>query len=205
MQPPPTSDLPLAYSAPKKGTERFVGGFMLGVGWDIALPIASVADFTSNVSAKGFDVLFQYWLHKNFTIGGAVGWQTYSDERPRETYQLDTSGDAALTATFHNSVQNGAARLVGRGYLFDDGPVLPFGGLSIGVGWTTFQSSAADIALYDNTTSILLGAELGALFVPSSNGPMFTASARYTVLPAASFGKVDDVQSVTFQLGVMMP
>jgi hypothetical protein len=177
---------------------------MLGVGWDIGVPVGSVHGFTSNVSAAGFEILFQYWLHKNFSIGGDVDWQTYSDERPRETVQVDSSGDAALTATFFNSVQNGAARLVGRGYLLDDGPVLPFGGLNLGVGWSTFQSSAADLAFYDNTVSILLGAELGALVVPARDGPLFTVGARYTILPAATFRTVENMQSVTFQLGVMM-
>jgi len=186
----------------KSGTERYVGKFMLGVNWDVAIPVGSVHDFSANASAAGFELLFQYWLNQHLTIGGSMDWQTYWDARPRTTYQIE---NGAVTATADNSVQNGAARFLARYYILEQGPVLPYAGLNIGIGWTTFQSAAADLLLYDNTVSVLLGAELGAAIVTGRDVPLFTIGARYSNLPAANFMKVENVQAFTFQFGVLSP
>jgi hypothetical protein len=185
---------------PKTGTDRYVGKFMLGLNWDVAIPVGSVENFTSNASAVGFELLFQYWLRKNLTIGGSLDWQTYWDEKPRTTYPIE---NGAVTATADNSVQNGAARAIIRAYPLDRGPLLPYVGFNIGVGWSTFQSAAADLLLYDNTVSVLIGGEIGVAIAASRDIPLFTVGARYTTLPAANFINVDSVQSVTFQFGVM--
>ena len=202
--PPPIDAAPLPYVEPKRGTERFVGRFMLGVGWNIGLPIGSVHDFTSEVSAAGFNITFQYWLHPHFSLGGALDWQTYSDDRPRTTYTVPGDDRRALTATSDNSVQNGAASLVGRGYLLDDGPLLPFAGLHLGFGWSTFQAAAADLRFYDNPTSIVLGGELGTLIQVNPHSPLFTVSARYSTQPASEFLSVTNLQAVTVTVGIMM-
>jgi hypothetical protein len=186
----------------RTGTERYVGRFMLGVNWDVAIPVGSVHDFTENASAAGFELFFQYWLTRNITLGGGLDWQTYWDSRPRTTHQIE---NGAITATADNSVQTGAARFLARYYFLEDGPVLPYGGLNIGVGWTTFQSAAADLLLYDNTVSVLLGVELGAAVVLSPNSPLFTVGARYTSLPAAEALTVQSVNAFTFQFGVLSP
>jgi hypothetical protein len=175
---------------------------MLGINWDVAIPIGSVHDFSGNASAAGFELLFQYWLTQHITMGASMDWQTYWDARPRTTYQIE---NGAVTATADNSVQNGAARFLARYYILDQGPLLPYAGLNIGIGWTTFQSAAADILLYDNTVSVLLGGELGVSIAAGRDVPLFNVGVRYSNLPAANFGKVDNVQAVTFQFGVLSP
>lgn len=173
----------------------------MGVAWDVALPIGSVHDFTSNVSAAGFDVQFQYFLTSHISLGAGTDWQTFTDERERSTRQIE---NGALTTTAYNSVWGGDIRGTAHYYFLDEGPVLPFVGANIGIGWTTLQSSAADLAVYDNQTSVLLGGELGAVVQPGRHAPMFLVGARYTALPAVEFIDVTDVQSITFQLGLML-
>jgi hypothetical protein len=175
---------------------------MLGLNWDVAVPVGSVHNFTNNVSPVGFELFFQYFVTPNIAVGAGLDWQTYWDSQPRSTYQVE---NGAVTATADNSIQNGAARAIVRYYLMDRGTVLPFIGGNIGLGWSTFQSAAADLALYDNTLSILLGGELGAAFAFARDTPLLTLAARYQTLPAADFLAVTNVQSFTFQFGLMSP
>lgn len=175
---------------------------MVGVAWDIGIPVASVHDFTSNVSAAGFDLSLRYWLHPRITLVGEVEWQTYRDEKPRTTYPL---GNGALTATAYNSLQTGSLRFGADFFLLEQGPLLPFVGVNIGYGWSTFQTAAADIALYDDQDSVVLGAELGALFALSPRAPLILVAGRYSAAPSMEFlNSVKDVQSITIQLGVLL-
>lgn len=178
------------------------GKFMFGVNWDVGIPIGSANTFSSNVSAVGFELLVQYWATSHITAGLSMDWQTYWDTKPRTTYEVD---NGAITATADNSIQNGATRAIGRYYFLDQGVALPYAGANIGLGWSTFQTAASSVALYDNTLSILLGGELGVAFVPAPNSPLLNVGARYTTLPAANFLAVNNVQTITFQVGVLTP
>jgi hypothetical protein len=178
------------------------GKFMFGVNWDVGIPIGSANTFSSNVSAVGFELLLQYWATSHITAGISMDWQTYWDTKPRTTYEIE---NGAVTATADNSIQNGATRAIGRYYFLDQGLALPYAGANIGLGWSTFQTAASSVALYDNTLSILLGGELGVAFVPAPNAPLLNLGARYTTLPAANFLAVTNVQSITFQVGILTP
>jgi hypothetical protein len=198
-EPPPPADYA---GAPRSSAGTYQGNFMVGIGWDVGLPIGSAHDFTQNLSPAGFALSFQYWATSHLTVGASMDWQTYWDSKPRSTYPIQ---NGAITATADNSIQNGAARALVRWYFMDQGPLLPYAGFNIGVGWSTFQSTAASLVLYDNTVSVLVGGELGVAFAASRQSPLLTLSARYTNLPAADFLNVTNVQSVTFQLGMMSP
>lgn len=185
-----------------EGTAGYVGDAMVGVAWDVGVPVGSVHDFTANVSPVGFEISLRYWLHPRFTIGGGVEWQTYRDDKPRTTYQIT---DGAVTATAYNSLQTGSLRVGGDFYFLDRGPVLPYLGANIGYAWSTFQSSAADLLLYDNKDSVVVGVEAGALFALAPRAPLVVLAARYNAAPALEFlNSVKDVQSVTFQLGLLI-
>jgi len=192
---------PAEYALPR-GPSTYQGSFMFGINWELAIPLGSVHSFAGNVSPVGFDLYGQYWVTSRVTLGASLDWQTYWETQPRTTYPVE---NGAVTATADNSVQNGAARFLARFYAIEHGPVLPYGGVNIGVGWSTFQSAAADLALYDNTVSVLLGGEVGAVFVPSPGAPLLSLGIRYTNLPAADFLKVTNVQSLAFQFGILSP
>jgi hypothetical protein len=200
--PPVAAPPPMDYVPGVARSQTYAGRYMLGLAWDVAFPLGSVHDFTRTVSPVGFELLFQYWLTSRFTIGASADWQTFWDTHPRTTYGIE---NGAVTATADNSIQNGAARLITRFYVLEQGPVLPYAGLNIGIGWSTFQSAAADLALYGNTGSVLLGGELGVAVVASRDAPIIAVGGRYSALPAADFLNVTDVQTFTFQLGLMSP
>ena len=191
-----------AVPSPPEGTAAYVHSVMVGAAWDFGVPLGSVHDFTSNVSGVGFDISLRYWLHPRFTIGAEVEWQTYRDDKPRTTYPVT---DGAVTATAYNSLQTGSLRATADFYLLDRGPVLPFVGASVGYGWSTFQTAAADIQLYDNQDSVVVGAELGALFALSPRAPLLLVAGRYSAAPSMEFLKsVQAVQAITLQVGVLL-
>ena len=182
--------------------ESNVGHLMGGMAWNVGVPVGSVRNFTSNASAAGLELLIKYWVHPRITIGASVDWQTYAEQRPRTTYQRP---NGAITATAYNSVLMGTVRAGGDYFFLDEGPVLPFAGASIGFGWSTLQTAAADLAIYDNQSSVVLGLDAGVVISTSSRrGPMFLLGARSSAEPVVSFlDTVKDLQAITFQLGVM--
>jgi hypothetical protein len=160
-----------------------------------------VRDFTSNASAAGLELLLKYWVHPQITIGASVDWQTFAEQRPRTTYQRP---NGAITATAYNSLLMGAIRVGGDFFFLDDGPVLPYAGANIGFGWSTLQTTAADLALYDNQSSIVLGLQAGVMITTGQKGLAFLIGGRYSAEPVVSFlDTVKDVQTVTLQLGVL--
>jgi hypothetical protein len=175
--------------------------FSLGAGWHLGIPIGSVTDFTDNVSGVGFDLLFKYWVHPRVTVGGGFDWQTFTDSRPRTTYQIE---NGAVTATAYNSVQLGNLRAGADFYLMDRGHLLPYLGAQVGFQWSTLQTIAADVALYDNQESVVVGGELGTLIAMDERSPFLMLAANYSYAPAVEFlNAVDDVQSISIRLGVL--
>ena len=174
---------------------------MGGMAWNVAFPVGSMSDFTGDVSASGLELLLKYWIHPRITIGASVDWQTFADERPRTTYPIR---NGALTATAYNSVLMGAVRAGGDFYFLEDGPVLPYAGANIGFGWSTLQTSASDIAIYDNQSSVVLGVQAGVVIDTSPRAPKIILGGRYTAEPVVSFlSSVHDLQTIVLQLGLM--
>ncbi|HEX5099592.1 MAG TPA: hypothetical protein VFV94_08840 [Polyangiaceae bacterium] len=207
-EPPPPPPQPIEYGAPPpppqapEGTRRYLGNAMVGFAWDLGIPIGTVHNFTSNVSGLGFDISFHYWIHPQLTLGGNVEWQTFTDQRDRTTYAIP---NGAITATAYNSVQTASLRAGAQYYFVDSGLALPYVGVNVGYGWATFQSAAADILLYDNQDSIVLGGELGVLLALADNAPLVKISGRYSAAPAMEYlDSVKDMQTITFQLGLML-
>ena len=207
-EPPPPPPQAIEYGAPPpppqppEGTRRYLGNAMVGFAWDLGVPIGTIHNFTSNVSGLGFDISFHYWIHPQLTLGGNVEWQTFTDQRDRTTYQIP---NGAITATSYNSVQTASLRAAAQYYFVDSGVALPYVGVNVGYGWATFQSAAADILLYDNQDSIVLGGELGVLLALAEKAPLVKISGRYSAAPAMEFlDSVKDMQTITFQLGLML-
>jgi hypothetical protein len=199
LAPPPPDQVPPPMVAPP-GTSLREGRFSLGLAYNVGIPVGSVHDFTSKVSGVGFEFLDKFWLSEQLTLGIGIDWQTFTDDKPRTTYPIE---NGAVTATAYNSVQQAAIRAGADYYIATGGALEPFIGLNAGFAWSTFQTSAADIALYDDQESFIVGGELGALFsVPQ--GPMLFLTGRYSYQPSAEFlSSVTDLQAVTIQIGAM--
>lgn len=204
-EPPPPAqvqvyDVPSA--PPPREREPNVGNFMVGFNWNFAFPVGSITNFVNNVSGLGFELMFRYWVHPRINVGVSTDWQTFTDSRPRTTYPL---GTGAVTATAYNSVRVGTIRAGGDYYFMNRGVVQPFAGLNVGYGWSTFQTSAADLVRYDNENSIVLGAGAGISFMFAHDAPRLVVAGRYSYQPSASFMSANDIQSIVIQAGLASP
>jgi hypothetical protein len=170
------------------------------VGWNFNVPLGSVRDFAANVSPVGLEIQLRYWALPRVSFGLSGEWDSYADQRPRSTYQLE---GGALTATAYNNLLSAILRFVPTYYLLEDGPVLPYVAPNIGVAWTEYRSRTADLELTDSSLSIAYGAEAGVLIPAPLDGPMFLLQARYTALPASEFrNRTDNAQTLAFMAGM---
>ncbi|HKO47172.1 MAG TPA: hypothetical protein VJV79_05585, partial [Polyangiaceae bacterium] len=176
------------------------GHFMIGAAWNVAFPVGSVHQFTNAVSGLGFEFLARYLVLPQLSIGGSTDFQTFVASQPRTTYQLN---NGALTATAYNSVRVAVVRATAHYYFLKDGPVLPYAGANIGIGWSTFQSSAADLVIYDNQASVVFGADVGTLFPLNDSKLALLTAVRYSAMPAVDFLAVSNVQTLSLQFGVL--
>ncbi len=198
MPPAPLNEPP-APPPPARNPDS-TGRVVFGGAWDVGFPVGSVHDFTQAVSGLGFEFMARYFVLPQLTVGVGADFQSFAAAQPRTTYQVN---NGALTATAYNSVQNAALRASVHYYFLKDAPVVPYAGLSVGVGWSTFQSAAADLAFYDNQASVLLGGDVGALLPVPNSGVALLAAVRYLALPAADFLSVSNVQTLSLQFGLL--
>ncbi len=71
--------------------------FMVGLGWDFSLPLASTADFTNQFSVQGFSIEVKYVGLGKLEIGGLVAWHTLA-EKGFSTY-TDPTGEVTVSGT----------------------------------------------------------------------------------------------------------
>lgn len=170
------------------------------VGWNFNMPLGSMRDFTENISPVGFEMQLRYWATRRLSFGLSGEWDSYADERPRSSYQLD---NGALTATAYNHLFSAILRFIPTVYLIDDGPVLPFVAPNIGVAWNEYRTRAADLELSESKVSIVYGAEAGVLIPTPMDGPMFLFQLRYTAQPASEFrNQTSNAQSLALLAGL---
>jgi hypothetical protein len=196
----PTADpypLETSWVTPGRLEQGAISGF---IGWSFNAPVGSVRDFTGNLSPLGFELQFRSWVSSKLSLGVSGDWVGFVDDRPRSTYAVD---NLAVTATSYNRTQTASARFLVHYYFLDSGPVRPYVGPHVGIGWSAFDLEAANLVLSDNDTSIVYGLEGGAAIVTSQSGPIILANLRYSALPSAEFqSAVSNVQTLGLLVGL---
>ncbi len=102
--------------------------FMLGVLWDVSIPVASTTDFTSKVSPQGISVDGRYRGFGNLGIGFTVAWHTLSEK----TRSTTTYGSATISGT--QVRETAATPFTGKIFyaLRDMKKVIPYVGFGLG-------------------------------------------------------------------------
>jgi hypothetical protein len=183
------------------GTSPGLAGRLAGVvGWEFAVPLGSVRNFSANVSPLGLELQLRYWALQQLSISLSGDWTWFGDVRPRTTYQLD---HATVRATAYDSMVSSTLRLGAQYYLLREGLALPYVGPHLGAGWTRYRSETADLELSEDEFSFVYGAEAGVLLPMTGSGPMFLFQVRYAAQPGSEFRSiVSNVQTLTFTAAV---
>jgi hypothetical protein len=183
------------------GTSPSLAGKLAGVvGWEFAVPLGSVRNFSANVSPLGLELQLRYWALQQLSISLSGDWTWFGDVRPRTTYQLD---HATVRATAYDSMVSSTLRLGAQYYLLREGLALPYVGPLLGAGWTRYRSETADLELSEDEFSFVYGAEAGVLLPMTGSAPMFLFQVRYAAQPGSEFRSlVSNVQTLTFTAAV---
>ena len=94
---------------------------MVGLTWDLSIPLASTADFTNQVSVQGFGIEVKYLGLdkvglKNVEVGGMVAWHTLA----QKGYATFVDGDTTVSGTTVNEMSSNPLLLRAH-YVFRSG------------------------------------------------------------------------------------
>jgi outer membrane protein len=123
--------------------DQEIGGDQLfGISYDIAIPSGDLGEFIEKTSFRGVSFDYQYFVSRNFTVGGRLGWNIFKEVVDRETYEFgpeqgfNTSG--AITAKLWKYAHVLPIQVTGRYYYTPvvGSPGRIFGGLGLGTSFT---------------------------------------------------------------------
>ena len=93
---------------------------------------------------------------------------------------------------------------IGRYYFTDNTTaVRPFAGLGIGTSWTERRLEVGQFASTISRWQFALAPEVG-MYIPINDQFAFNVGARYTYGTKAANGRVPEIQSFTFNLGIIL-
>ena len=93
---------------------------------------------------------------------------------------------------------------IGRYYFTDGGSaVRPYIGLGVGTSWTEKRLEVGQFASTVSRWQFAMSPEVG-MYVPVSSQFAFNFGAKYNYATKASHGRVPEMQSLTFNIGIVL-
>lgn len=189
--PPPSPTAQPMLANPKREWPQFFAGYELGV------PTASLRDFVSKTSFRGFDMGASWPIVGALQLGFAFSLHTFSEDRGNDTYQLKNGAlNAALYAYARVWTTTGVVRYH---FLPADAIVRPYAGLRMGISFAAAAILIADLSVHDDPVGFALSPEAG-IQVRIAPVASLTLSVRYDFSTASS-GPLDNISFFPIQLG----
>ena len=185
----------------------FVKAQMFNVNYQMSIPFGEVKDFTDKTSFRGFDMGYHYFLSDCFSVGGALGWNTFYEEEKDVAgyFNFNKNDDVyAITGHQYRYINTVPMLAIGRYYMTgNDGSIRPFVGLGLGTQWT---EKRLDVGLYSSTISrwqFSVNPEIGAC-IPINEQFAANVGVRYNYATKAANGRIPEFQSLTFNIGIIL-
>ena len=102
--------------------------------FDANMPLSN-KDFVDNISKRGARFIYREHINSKFSVGGDLGFATYNDRLPPQTY---TNGNTTVFAELFNYVYNYTLSLSGEYYFTEEKWIKPFAGLGIGMCYSRY-------------------------------------------------------------------
>lgn len=150
-----------AYSQAPEGLLVYVPDKYFYINLDINKPMTNT-DWLSAVSPRGARIGYRQFITRSFSAGIDVGWASYNQYFPKETFQYPSG---AITTDYFNYVTSLSVAASGQ-YNFDirSKVVYPYVGIGLGAlgnQYTQYYNIYTD---RDNSWGFLSRGEVGALF-----------------------------------------
>ncbi len=189
------------------GLSSFAKAQMLNLNYQIGLPLGDIKDFTSKASFRGMDLEYHYFLNERFSIGAAIGWNVYYDDKDNVTQDFTFSeSEKVYTISGHQFryINTIPMLAIGRYYTMDKSkPIRPYIGVGIGSCWTEKRLELGQFASTISRWQFQVSPEIG-MYAPVSDQFAFNFSARYNYGTKAAGGDLPAMQSIVFSIGIIM-
>lgn len=180
---------------------------MLNLNYQMSVPLGDVKDFTDKASFRGMDLEYHYFLGERFSIGAAVGWNVFYQNKDHITGDFrfnGSSSDYTITGNQYRYINTVPMLAVGRYYFTDNTTaVRPYFGLGIGTSWTEKRLEVGQFSSTISRWQFAVAPEIG-MYVPLSNQLALNFGAKYNYATEAAHGKVPEIQSFTINVGLIL-
>ena len=180
---------------------------MLNLNYQISVPFGDLKDFTDKASFRGMDLEYHKFVTDRFSMGAAVGWNVFYQDKNHATGDFHFKGNDNLytmTGNQYRYVNTVPLMLIGRYFLTDGtSAVQPFLGLGAGARWT---EKRLEIGQFTSTLSrwqFTFAPEIG-MIVPFNDQIALNVGARYSYGTKAAHGRIPEFQSLTFSVGLIL-
>lgn len=191
------------------GLSPFLKAQMLNLNYQMSVPLGDLKDFTNKASFRGFDVEYHQFLgaDERFSIGGAIGWNVYYKDKNDASGNFKFSGSDevyTITGNQYRYINTVPMLAIGRFYFTDNNTaVRPYVGLGLGTSWTEKRLEVGQFSSTVSRWQFAMAPEVG-MYVPLSSQFALNFGAKYNYATKASHGRVPEMQSLTFSIGIIL-
>ena len=171
-----------------------------GISWEVSFPLGK--KFVSNTSFLGGKFEYRHFIKDNFSLGGTMSWNNYSQYVERQTYE-NADQTQAVTTDNQRYIFNLPVTVDGFYYLKKIKRVMPFVGLGLGAQYSSQQAYFNIFLVEDKNWGFVARPQIGA-YIPFSeftrNGILVSAGYNYATNKNESF-RIDNMQSFWLSVG----
>lgn len=189
------------------GLSPLVKAQMLNLNYQISLPFKDVKDFTDKASFRGFDIEYHYFFNEQFSIGAAIGWNVYYQDKKNYTgnFRFNNNDNIyTITGNQYRYINTVPMLAIGRYYFTDNNTVFrPYIGVGIGTSWTEKRLEVGQFSSTISRWQFAVSPEIGT-YIPLNDQFAINLGARYNYATKAAHGRVPEIQSLTFNIGIIL-
>jgi hypothetical protein len=161
----------LLFASQEVVAQRNITTLAYSMGWGVG----NTGDFISKYSFRGFGFEYRYLSQPQVGAGINLGWNTFYQELPKETYVFETISATGYQFRYLNSFP---VLAVIDYYAKPDEPVNPYVGLGLGV---QYNVATVDFGIYrfeDDGWPFTIAPEFGVM-ITTAGGSMFNVGAKF--------------------------
>ncbi len=180
---------------------------LLNLNYQISLPMDQVKEYTDKASFRGFDLEYHQFLSERFSVGAAIGWDVFYKDKAHTSgnFKFNKNDNVyTITGNQYRYINTVPMLAIGRYYLTESNTTLrPFVGLGIGTSWTEKRLEVGQFSSTISRWQFAFAPEIG-MYIPFNDQFAFNLGARYNYGTKAAHGRVPEIQTFSFNLGIIL-
>jgi hypothetical protein len=183
----------------------FLSGFsfgqsvFIGANYKMNVPVLDFRNHISPISFSGVDIDFRYFKNDWFSFGLRLGWSSFYENVPVQTYYWD---NMALTAEQWNYIYQSDFAFQAHFYLPTKVFVKPYLGINFGASFIQDYKKVGDLIFNQNLWGVSYMPEIGILFhLPKPDGLAFYMSFGFNQILLKN-NHYNDVSNLVVKVGM---